>query len=343
MNEKVVVGFSGGVDSLAAALLLREQGCEVQLAALDMGVYDRKLFVRRVREAASRLSLPLEIFPAPELFKKQVVDYLAASYLDGLTPNPCIRCNARVKFFLLRQAAETFQARWLATGHYVNFGDWEDGSRVIVQGVDAAKDQSYFLQQLPVEWLPMMRFPLGKLKKEVVLDLARRAGYPLDDYRESQELCFVKDGSYADLCQAPAVDADGPIVNLAGEVVGRHRGIHHYTLGQRRGLGVAHSEPLYVYAIDPRHNRLVVAERRELYRTTFLVHQLNWFIEPENCPRRLNFQIRYRHRPAPASMEMIDRDTVRVVFDQPQFAITPGQGAAGYVDGCLLLGGVVSR
>ena len=343
MNEKVVVGFSGGVDSLAAALLLREQGCVVQLAALDMGVYDSELFVRRVREAASRLSLPLEIIPVPELFKKQVVDYLGASYLDGLTPNPCIRCNARVKFFLLRQAVETFQARWLATGHYVSFNNWKDGSRVMAQGIDAAKDQSYFLQQLPAPWLAMMKFPLGKLKKEEALDLARQVGYPLGDYRESQELCFVREGSYADLCQAPAVDACGPIVNLAGKVVGRHRGIHHYTLGQRRGLGIAHPEPLYVYAIDPRHNRLVVAERRELYRTTFLVRQLNWFVKPENCPRRLSFQIRYRHRPEPASLEIIDRDAARVVFDQPQFAVTPGQGAAGYEDDCLLVGGVISR
>ena len=346
MNEKVVVGFSGGVDSAIAALLLREEGYEVQLVALDMGAIDPDLFKQRVMLAANVLSLPVEIIVVRELFKQRVIDYLAESYLDGVTPNPCIRCNARMKFALLWHAGETFHARWLATGHYVQLSSWENHHPVISQGEDKTKDQSYFLQQVPRQWLAAAKFPLGKLKKENILGLARQAGYPLADYRESQELCFVKDGSYVDLCCPGSTDTPsetGNIVNLAGEIIGKHGGIHRYTLGQRRGLGIAHVEPLYVYAIDPVKNQLVVAERRNLYSTTFIVRQLNWFIEPEQCPQRLLCQIRYRHLPAPASLEIIDHDTIRVAYDQPQFAITPGQGAAFYQDGQLLFGGVISR
>ncbi|MEA2108267.1 MAG: tRNA 2-thiouridine(34) synthase MnmA [Pseudomonadota bacterium] len=346
MSEKIAVGFSGGVDSVVAALLLRQEGYEVQLVSLDMGAIAPDLFRQRVMLAANALSLPVEIITVRELFKQQVIDYLTESYLDGVTPNPCIRCNARVKFALLWQAAETLNARWLATGHYVRLASWGNFQPVISQGEDETKDQSYFLQQVPGEWLAATKFPLGKLKKEKVLDLARQAGYPLDGYRESQELCFVKNGSYADLCCPVSTDnlsATGNIVNLAGEIIGMHRGIHHYTLGQRRGLGIAHAEPLYVYAIEQMKNQLVVAERHHLYRTTFMVQKLNWFIKAEKCPRRLLCQIRYRHQPAPASVEMIAYDTIRVVYDQPQFAVTPGQGAAFYRDGCLLVGGVISR
>ena len=346
MSEKIVVGFSGGVDSVVAALLLREEGYEVHLVALDMGTFASDLFKQRVIIAAELLSLPVEIRAARDLLKQQVIDYLAASYLDGITPNPCIRCNARVKFSLLWHAGKKFNARRLATGHYVQLANWGNDYPVVSQGEDKAKDQSYFLQQVPKHLLTAAKFPLGKLKKKQVLDLARRAGYPLAGYRESQELCFVKNGSYADLCCPGANDNSsetGTIVNLEGEIIGRHRGIHHYTLGQRRGLGIAHAEPLYVYAIDPLKNQLTVAERQHLYRTTFTVQKINWFIEAEKCPRRLLCQIRYRHQPAPASVEMIDHDRLRVVFDQPQFAVTPGQGAALYQDGCLLAGGVISR
>ncbi len=346
MSEKIVVGFSGGVDSVIAALLLREEGYEVQLVALDMGAIAPDLFKQRVMLAANLLSLPVEIITVRELFKQQVIDYLAKSYLDGVTPNPCIRCNARVKFALLWQASETFNARWLATGHYVQLSSWENHHPVISQGEDKTKDQSYFLQQVPRQWLAATKFPLGKLKKENVLDLARQAGYPLADYRESQELCFVKNGSYADLCCPSSTDNSartGNIVNLAGEIIGKHGGIHHYTLGQRRGLGIAHAEPLYVYAIDSLKNQLVVAERQHLYQTTFIVRKLNWFIKAEKCSQRLLCQIRYRHQPAPASVKMIDHDTIQVVYDQPQFAVTPGQGAAFYQDGYLLVGGVISR
>lgn len=346
MREKIVVGFSGGVDSVVAAFLLCAGGYEVQLVALDMGALAGDLFQQRVIIAADLLSLPVEIITAGDLFRQQVIDHLSESYLDGITPNPCIRCNARVKFSLLWHAGKKCNARWLATGHYVQLSNRGNGYPVISQGEDKTKDQSYFLQQVPRRLLAAAKFPLGKLKKKQVLDLARRVGYSLDGYRESQELCFVKNGSYADLCCPGGTGSSpgsGTIVNLAGEIIGRHRGIHHYTLGQRRGLGVAHAEPLYVYAIDPLRNQLTVAERRHLYRTTLTVQKINWFIDAEECPRRLLCQIRYRHQPAPASLEMIDHDTVRVVFDQPQFAVTPGQGAAFYQDGRLLAGGVISR
>ncbi|MBN2333513.1 MAG: tRNA 2-thiouridine(34) synthase MnmA [Deltaproteobacteria bacterium] len=342
MADTVVVGFSGGVDSVAAAILLQTEGYAVQLVALDMGTATAALFRHRVESAAALLDLPLKIVMVGDAFQRHVIDYLATSYLKALTPNPCIRCNSLVKFSFLARAQKQCGARWLATGHYVTKRSWRGGELVPGQGRDDGKDQSYFLQAVDRELFTDCRFPLGSLQKTEAVALAAAAGFQIDSYQESQELCFVGQGSYVDVLRRHPGMTDGQpglIVNRAGDVVARHQGIHHFTIGQRRGLGIAHPSPLYVCALVPERNEVVVGERDDLYGRTAVIKGMNWFIKPERCPASLWCQIRYRHQPAAAAVEFLDNGHLKVNFAEPQFAITPGQGAALYDDGCLLGGG----
>ncbi len=352
VGEKVVLGFSGGVDSLVAARLIRERGCEVLLLFLEMG--DRKDgFLRsRAQAGADQLGLELVVENVSRSFRREVVDYLKNSYLAGETPNPCLVCNARIKFAGLKAVADRLGWRTIATGHYCCLAadPARAGRKQLLKGCDRVKDQSYFLCLVPRDILDRTVFPLGDMEKNEVLARARKlSGSNLENYRESQELCFLHGENYRDFLAREGLARRGPgaIVNLQGEVLGCHSGLENYTVGQRRGLDVAWSEPLYVLRLEVGNNRLVVGPRAAAGCRRFTVAGVNWLIDEPLGPggeMKVLCQIRYRHRPAPARLRPgSEKGLLEVEFVEPQFAVAPGQGAAFYAAERLLGGGFIRR
>ncbi|MCD6292180.1 MAG: tRNA 2-thiouridine(34) synthase MnmA, partial [Deltaproteobacteria bacterium] len=331
-QKKVILGFSGGVDSVAAAILLERQGFRVIPVVLDLGGADTLFLLERARETAARLGLDLLIEPATGFFSQAVIDDLIFAYGHAQTPNPCIRCNALVKFAQLAAVADRLQIENLATGHYFRRLDNHlrgvSGKSEIsyCKAFDKRKDQSYFLLSVPETVLQRTLFPLGEIEKAEALRLAAAAGYVLENYRESQELCFLNGEKYQEfLIRQGVLGGRGKIVNRQGTVLGEHRGLQNYTVGQRRGMGIAHPEPLYVIKLDYQNNCLLVGEREEVYGSRLQVIGINWLIVPPSQPLKIDCQIRYRHQPAPATLTPLAADRVEIEFDSPQFALSPGQ------------------
>jgi len=362
--------MSGGVDSSTAALLLKDAGCDP--VGFSMQLWDQRrncegaeiAAVRATRccsiddlydarEAAARIGIPCYVVDFQKEFEDSVVRPFVEEYRRGRTPSPCIHCNSRLKFDHLTRMAEDAGAACIATGHYARVARSEQNSRfLLLEALDKNKDQSYFLFGLTQEQLSRAMFPLGSLTKQEVREIARRHGLPTAEKAESQEICFVPDGDYAAFVEkyrpndgsAPApAPPPGKIVDSEGRVLGIHNGIHHYTIGQRRGLGIAHSEPLYVLEIQPEENIVVVGERRLLGRSRCLVEQLNWIAIPNLTePLRVTAKIRSRHTPAPALIEPYEDGSVKVTFDSPQAGVTPGQACVFYLDEIVLGGGWIS-
>jgi tRNA-specific 2-thiouridylase len=252
-----------------------------------------------------------------------------------------VQCNRYLKFTALRHRAQQLGARWVATGHYASVQQGANGRYFIQRGVDTAKDQSYFLFDLTQEQLQQTLLPLGTLRKEQVRHLAARLALRVAEKPESQEICFIPDGDYRRFLRprlTPDAYRAGPVVNAAGERLGTHQGLPFYTVGQRRGLGIAAAHPLYVTGVDPTTNTLTVGPRHEAACKTFEVERLNWMRPPPVDVLRTTVQIRYRHRPVPAEVQPVSAERARVVLHEPQFAITPGQAAVFY-DGQRIIGG----
>ena len=344
----IAVAMSGGVDSSAAAVLLKEQGEEI--VGLSMQLWkdngrccslDDLLDARRV---ATQLDIPYYVLNLEKDFESTVVRPFVETYLRGETPSPCILCNNYVKFHHLVDKAAGIGADRVATGHYARV-KYDDELRrwLLLRGMDRSKDQSYFLFGLTQEQLSRTLFPLGDLTKIQVRDIARRAGLPTSEKAESQEICFVQGRSYADFVEEYAgiqANKSGEIVTETGEVVGAHAGIHKYTVGQRKGL-VATGRPQYVVRIERDLNQIVIGDDPQ--RKRFTVRDLNWIaIEQLTEPIRCGVQIRNRFEPQPASVWLQDGD-VTVEFDSPQRAITPGQGAVFYWDDVVVGGGWIKN
>jgi len=349
--------MSGGVDSSVAAALLKEKGYEV--IGVTMSVWEGDALpvngtrhgcygpgeeqdIEDARKVAQVLTIPLYTFNLRQEYRIEVLDYFSHEYLLGRTPNPCIRCNRRVKFdALLRKARDRgLQFDYFATGHYARVEHVEGKHRYLLKKAkDMAKDQSYFLFALSQEQLSKSLFPLGNYTKEGVRKMAEDLGLGVDLKPESQDF-FA--GDYASVLGE--VPGPGPILNKEGEILGEHRGIPFYTIGQRKGLGISAGEPLYVIGIDPERNAIVVGSKEEVYGDELIASKLNWIaIRQLQQPMEVKAKIRYHHKEAEAVVAPLDKDKVRVKFEDPQMAITPGQAVVFYADDTVMGGGTIER
>jgi tRNA-specific 2-thiouridylase len=352
MKKRVVVAMSGGVDSSTAAWLLKERGYEVIGATMCIGAMDGTQGgpvrccslsdIEDARRVALQLEIPFYVFHLRDEFEREIVQYFCEEYKKGRTPNPCIPCNEKLKFgFFLKKALE-MEADYLSTGHYAQLEFDEALEQYLLKkGIDRRKDQSYVLFFLNQDQLRYTLFPLGGYRKEEVRKKAFQLGLRVHDKPESQEVCFIQGTSYHPFLQERLKGSiePGPIMDQTGNVLGRHKGIPFYTIGQRRGLRLAKGKPLYVIGIDRKRNALIVGEEKEVYGDTFIVNSIHWI----NCgkvmlPFSAQVKIRYNHSGSEALIFPREEGEVEVRFRYPQKAITPGQAAVFY-DGEKVLGG----
>lgn len=368
MSDRVVVAMSGGVDSSVAAALLVEQGYQVigvmlrlwaegvapQLVHRDANAsspsaitsgtgFNRCCSLESIHDAravADRLGIPFYVINAEKPFKENVADFFVAQYIAGRTPNPCLACNRRIRFGFLLAYARSLGARHLATGHYARIRRGEDGRYQLWRGGDRGKDQSYALSMLGQAELAQALFPVGEYTKPEVRALAAARGLPTASRVESQDLCFIADGDYRRFLAEHAAQAirPGPILDQQGRQLGTHRGLPFYTIGQRSGLGIAASQPLYVLALDMARNALIVGTAADLGQRWLRAEQVNWIAgEPPSGPIQAAVQVRYRAEAVPATI-LPQADSAEVYLAEPVRAITPGQAAVFY-DGEICLGG----
>jgi tRNA-uridine 2-sulfurtransferase len=345
--------MSGGVDSSVTAALLKEQGYDV--IGISMQVWDYSRFtavdgekfgaccslddIHDARRVAEQLEIPFYVVNFEEEFQRLVIDDFIAEYHRGRTPNPCVRCNQRIKFDLLMKKARDLGADFLATGHYARLE--ERGGRIrMLKGMDEKKDQSYFLFTLTQEQLRATLFPLGGMTKQEVRGLATRFGLRVAEKGESQEICFVPDDDYVRFLEEAGgkETLSGDIVDRNGNVLGRHEGTYRYTVGQRKGLGVAHSHPLYVLGVDAGRREVIVGARDELEAEGLIATEVNWIAPEPDSPIEATCKIRYRQKQVDCTIVPIAGGCVEVRFARREKAVTPGQAVVFY-DGDEVLGG----
>jgi tRNA-specific 2-thiouridylase len=367
---KIAVAMSGGVDSSAAAAILKEQGHELVGFTMQLWNQNRGISVDKngeplpsrccslddvydARRVAEELGFPFYVLNLEREFERDVVQPFVTSYLNGETPIPCVACNSRLKFASLDRLAVSLGCEKVATGHYARVEcDAETGRYRLLRGRDPQKDQSYFLWELTQDQLSRSMFPLGEMSKPEAREAARRNDLAVAEKSESQEICFVPDGDYAGFIdrylaaeqQDDRLPGTGEIVSTNGELIGEHSGIHRYTIGQRRGIGISAAQPLYVTGIDSKSNRIIVGNQDELLREEFTAMGVNWIACASLTePVRAEVRVRYRHTAAPATITPLPDSRARVRFDEPQRAITPGQATVFYREDDVVGGGWILK
>ena len=342
MQTKVLIAMSGGVDSSVAAHLMQQNGFSCGGAIMRLWEENSPTAIADANAVADRLGIPFHVLDAQEPFRQLVVEYFVRSYEMGLTPNPCVQCNRHLKFTYFLDRALELGYDAIATGHYAQVRqDAATGRFLLCKAADESKDQSYFLACLNQHQLSHVHFPLGMLTKNESREIAEAQGLVTARKKDSQDICFVPDGDYVRFMKqyTGKVYPAGDYLNLDGKVVGKHCGAVCYTLGQRKGLGIALGAPVYVCSKDMEANTVTVGPEEALFATTLIADSWNWFpFETLTEPTRVMAKARYRHIPQPATVYPMEDGKAKVVFDTPQRAMTPGQTIALY-DGDIVVGG----
>lgn len=349
--------MSGGVDSSVAAALLVEQGYDV--IGMMMRLWSEETVGGRVynrcctpdqmadaRRIADKLGIPFYVLDTKDVFREKIVEFFIDGHRDGVTPMPCLECNRHIRFDWLLNNALALDADYLATGHYARIERRDDGAFALLKGVDNAKDQSYVLSVMGQAQLSRVLFPVGSYPKPQVREIAARFGLPTASKGDSQDLCFLGDGDYRRFLRvhAPEIMAAGPIVRRDGSVIGEHQGLSNYTIGQRKGLGITAPEPMYVIAVNPYRNALVVGTADELGGRELTANRVNWVRgSAPTAPFAAEVKIRYKAKPSAAWITPMGEDSFHAAFDEPLRDITPGQGAVIYNSDEVLGGGVIRK
>lgn len=343
-DQNIGIAMSGGVDSTACALLLKDhyrvKGFFMQLAQPNFR--EQK---SRVESIADKIGIPLQVIDLRQEFEKKVLNYFSGSYFQGLTPNPCVICNREIKFGLFLDSILNAGLDKMATGHYSRIQNIDNIFRLYT-GDDPRKDQSYFLSRLTQKQLAKILFPLGDKTKSDIYSFVKEYGFDDFEGQESQDICFLENSEIGSFLEHRVADREltGPIVSASGKQLGSHRGLYRYTIGQRKGLGISSDAPLYVIGLDVKRNAVVVGGNEELFKKRLLVKDVHWLAETQpDITKEYKVRIRYSHRGSTAQIHLHDNNRGEIIFHEPQRAVTPGQFAVVYDDAELLGSGIIEQ
>jgi tRNA-specific 2-thiouridylase len=341
-NNRILIAMSGGIDSSVAAFLMKEQGYECAGATMQLFDDSDDLFIEDARSVAHLLQIPHYVVDFKDSFDKKVLQHFAESYVKGYTPNPCVVCNKFIKFGKMLQSAEELGYDYVVTGHYANV-EYDDitGRYLLKKAADIKKDQSYVLNSLTQKQLSYIKFPLGNLTKQEVRKIAEEQGFINAHKKESQDICFVRDGDYAGFIEkyTGKTFPEGNFVDTSGKILGKHKGIIRYTVGQRRGLGLALPEPMYVCDKDVENNTVLLCKEQGLYTKELTAHDINLIpFDRINHKIKIKAKVRYNQTEQPAVVEQTGDDSFHIEFESPQRAVTKGQAVVLY-DGDVVVGG----